>query len=568
MATDHYDLTRIKALPEQIIPDELFPERTSSAEEVALRWRPKGQYFQQKELVDAKFDALFSKVNEPILAGVDAFVKRSISGGMFPNSHPRLHAATLMLDMQTSDHCTTFDLIERRVKRNSTRTQTISIQRIRSNLRRKRGLLELLELSIKKSIIFIMIEQAETLDTRLAETLVGNLYQRLECETSPTKVVMVLFCLSTRLQDLPFDSMGCFGKMETIKRDEQLDIAIIRNFLLHCQDILMKLHSDIAYLIMDCYLSIDASIANLRLMFKLCLHRHFSAMRVSPKLTPKDKSHIELAQRNHGTICDKLHLIYELMKSKDLWPDDVLSLYDELLSSKSLSTSISFYDNFKSNLKLNPDALLKRVRRAIEWAEREKCPHNDLLGRLKDYESFLDNNPDCDRSVSNFINELLKEAQALENPLTEYGHIYFKDLTDIESKFLDTGRSLKYFNETNQGSSPYFQMICNSMLDCPSQISANDLWYEMKSDLEEKIILDSGKRAKTSKKALKSTPRKKSRLDVETQTLNEERCDIESSGIAKSIFVDIVACLEHKHLIKLIRKGDKGLLIKRSFWLC
>lgn len=567
MDNDPYDLTRIKVHPDQLLPNELFPELPDPRQDMALQPHVKQHYSQQLCQAETIFDDIFLKVNKPIFEGVDRFVQRSLDESMFPDTNrSRIHAATLLLDMQTSDHESTFDKIEQQLKR----FKYLHVQRIKSNLRRKRNLLELLETSCQSKKLFIMIEQAETLDTCLAETLVGNLYQRLQDDILPAEVIMILFCMSTKLQDLPIDSMGCFGRLDTIKRDTEIDKLIIKEHLFRSPNTTMKLGHEVLDYIYECYTNCDASIANIKFVFNYTLHEHCrNISRLGNfKLIASDSSKFaKNVQNYHDYLCDELYCYYELIRGLNEWPEDVTVLYTELLDYDDFAQSVKVYEAIKYSIRLQPGALLNRFQRIQEIASDFIKRPESMTNIIAKYKLMIENNETYDNLSTNLGDELLAHAGTLRNPLKmNFKDAYYVDQESIILATLDTTRVTKRFETHYLKPDPYFDIVCGGLLDCPSQISAHDLWHDVKEKLEIQIRKDREGRVKEKVIKTKQTPKKKSRTTKNVMNDDTEN-DEQITGIAKSIFLDLVATMEHQHLVKLVRRGGKGLLIKRAFWL-
>jgi len=557
--SDPYDMTRIKARPDQLLPDNLFPSPSNITDEITNNGHVKSFYFQQRDLADELLDDLFCKVNEPIFKGVIDFADKSLSRQMFSNKSLRIHAATLLLDMQTSDHDTTFSAIEEHLGSNF---KGLFIQRIKSNLRRKRNILELLETSNNSKELFLIIEQAETLDTSLAETVIGNLYQRLQ--DGHSKIIMILFCLSTKLQDLPFDAMGCFGKMTIIKRDTEVDRALIKEHLLRNPGITMKLGSSVLDMVYECYTNSDASIANLKFFLNYTLHQYCSrlcSLKDFKEVASGTSNFTKQARETHDFLCDQLYCYFEILRCGD----DVTFLYDELASNDDLSQSIEVYEAIKKISSLSPESLVRRLEKVINFPTKSKCSRNNVISIAQKLKSVVENNDDYAHVV---VKEFIEHARSVVNPLkSKYKAAYYTNVENILHGMLETSRKKAHFEKFYQPSDLYYEVLSKELFSCDPNLSANDLWLSVKEGFESLVRQHRDKNSKRDTFKITPTPKKRMRVSKKDKLKSDTSDDSEVSGLSKSIFLDIIATMEHQHLLKLSRRGGKGLLIKRAVWL-
>lgn len=562
------DFTRVKVTPELLLPDNLFPDVSKICrKELQIREQIQNDFQSESSKAVKLFDKIFNELNEPIFDGVQDFVSKSLESRLFEIE--RICAATLLLDMHISDHEKIFVKIEsslrdvaKCIRKNS--NSCMHVQRVRSNLRRKRNLIDLLESCPRTSYLFIMIEQSETLDTAMAESLVGNLTKRLRVEDSPTKVIMVLFCLSTKLQDLPIDAFNCFGKITSITTNKRIDSQIIKDRLLRCPGVEMKLGSKNLDFIYEIFLNNDASVTNLEYIFTYALHSYHRD-RAYLGFCGKSEKFVEY----HNHMCNELYCFYSLLSSDKQFPDDVTDLYDELLKNDTLVHSQAVYEAIHRLSYVSNKALMNRCQRRLDLVEKYRKLKESITKVMYSYTKKFENNEDCDDLRKSFIKEVLEYAEKLYNPLLkENRYIYLNDETDLHRGALDALRFQKSFQDQYMGLDPYIDMICKAILNSPSQLSASDLYHDVEHELKIKISQERQRQYILKPVKVKSTPKKKSRLTPIKSTKNTVDPKDESiDDIAKGIFMDLIAALEHLHMIKLLRQTGKGLLVKRSVWL-
>lgn len=546
------------------------------------------EFIEQAGLARKRFGKQLQTINRKIITELDTFIDSSIdcdSRHLFATGRTeRMHGAVLYLDMQTTDHEPTFDCIENHIK---TRRRSMYVIRIGRDLIRKRGLLELLETCKNFSQIFVLIEQAETLNVSLTNTLIGHFRGRLQDDESPAQVVLMLFCLSAKIQDLALDATNCFGKITSIVRDKDLDSKDVLESLLRNEGSKFKIGANLLTLIYHCFIECDNSITNLSLMYIYAMYEYYSHLdncEISSDGKKHKTSHstsnkgLDSALKYHDFICDQMYYYQELLQDRGKFPDDVTYIYDELFAHDELAHSIDFIDAIKGIIKFPRQAILRRIEQVEKKFHdfgKTKKNNDDVVEILSKYKERIDNNEDCDIIVTNLVDELLEHARVLKNPNSlGHGHIYYNDSDAINDHILRSSRNNKRQIRCYHDDSTYFGALFNQILDSPGHISINDLFNDVLPSLRELIRTDrtqlvassKGPRRKftTPRKSIRTTPVKAAatRPDV-SKTLSDE----DEIGLAKAIFIDLIDCMEQNQLIKIDKRSIKGSMIKRLVWL-
>lgn len=481
------------------------------------------------KLVD-KSKSLFAqkldRFNQVILSRLDELIEKlpARNGQDMFQDRDRMRAATLAMDVRTSDHEPTFKSIASYVKKE----KKMSILRIRPDLVRKRGLLELMEPFKNVKQVFVLVEQTETLGSTLIDQLTMSLRNRLESDILSVDLVFILFCTSS---NVPLIELSRFPILYTISCDKEIESRAILEDLIRNEHFPFKLGPSVLDLIYTCFVSIDPSFANLELMFNYTMHEYFSRDREI-----KDNT---AANTYHSYICDQLYYYLELLNDgHGKFPEDVTDLYDELFSHDELGHSVETVDAIKDLVKFPVDRILKRIdlveKKATQLGrtkvhkpsqKNKKSRREDMLHILIEYKEKLINNEDSKEVVSCMRDELLEHIQLLKNPIKQnHGHIYILKLKN-RSCLIRWLRSDK-MNALFRKSYPLFEYLHDKIQSSPGHLSKNDLFNDMISDHP--------------------------KLD---------------EGLAKAVFIDLMDGMEQSQLIKWDkRRGNDGGMIQRLVW--
>lgn len=547
-------------------------------DDIAARCVVKRQYFEQKQLAERTYAEKFKKLHEGILRDVHRFVEKCLDVHdehlFVGNEAESIFGSIVNLDMQISDHEPTFNLIESSLKKH----KNLHVTRVSASSIRKRNLLEMLEPSKQSKRTLIMVEQAETLSRSLTDILVGHLKNRITDVLSPTTVIMVLFCLSTHIQELPFDHVNCFGRMDTIEKDRISEQREVLEELIRSREIRMKLGCGPLNYIYEYFVNVDASMASVIYLCSYAMFEYYYDLEDSyeqmDEVTRSACFKSTATINRHQYLCDQMYYFTELLCEKGLYPEDVTDIYEDMNKFDRLDQSIQFVDSVKNLRKFPQEALMRRIDAVILKSQQTQNTKNgkvDVISILSKYKEKILNNKGCEEIITQLTDDLLKHAYDLGNPIKEdRDHIYFNNLNSLTESTLTAVRLpeklIKYFCRDGN----YFGVLLRQhILTSQGQIGVHDLAADV-SDEYRKIIRS--ERSCVIKKGprIKITPKKRGSrvskaLQSELEPVQRGLSPEEEDGLAKAIFVDVIDCMELQYLIKLDPKV-KGRHLKRLIW--
>ena len=568
MATRTISFTRIKPNPFGEVLKAPYNDELCSID----RLNKRAKYFREESALDEFFERRLDQLNSRILEGIDKFVSKSLdtkNESLFAGRlSERMYGAVLRLDMQTTDHEATFLSIEKHLRKN----HKINIVRISNCIKRKRNLLELLDSLRQTKYLFVIIEQTETFNLTLTDFLVGHLRNRLVNEEDPADAILILFCLSTRLQELPLDSMSFFGKISYIERDKEFDNANTRDEMLKLTQSSVKLGPDPLNMIYECHLNCDTSMTNLKLMCKYCFFNFYSLKpsinETATKEFHKKNGSLSKALDYHDFICDQINCYFNLLQDAGRFPGDPLEIYEELFEHIDLSCSTQVYEAVKALGKFPQHSILKRIE--ITEAQR-KDVNNDafVVSVLSKYKDKIANNEDLSQVVFDMVHELLAHCRTLKNPKIRHPEIYLNDWKSVESRILPASRG-NYYNHL-QNPQTYFGCLYSMITKCPWKMSLMDIYCDISTNLIDLIHSDRATSPTRSLNGIKTkqTPKKR-KVDTPKSSkskTNGKFSEQESEGLAKAILMDLIDSMQMQMLIRCEKKGPRGLtMVRRCVW--
>lgn len=560
--------------------------------QITERCSVKSRYLEEKHKAEEIYQEKFKVLNRELLDSLDRFVETCLdlkNENLFAKyGSDGIYGATLCLNMRTSDHEPTYSLIENSLKK----FKRLVVVRLKVNSIRKRSLLNILEPSRLVKRVLIMVEQAETLSPAITDMLIGNLKNRVEDEASPTSVVMVVFCLSVRIQELPFDHFNGLAGFWPIESDNSHHNLEILEELVRNRGITMKLGPDALNFIHDYYQNVDPSISNVVYLLNHALFEHYHRLEdVYKRMNESARSawrKLESKYEKHQYVCDQLLNLALLLRDQGLFPEDVSDVYELLLDYENLSHSKELVDALMNLGKLKHETSLRRIDRVLMRAERVKATKNGMttvVSILASYRDKILNNKDCTEIVSSMINELIEYVRDLENPLAkDIYHIYFHNRAELSKSSMTAARYEDTFMENFCGKDrTYFSILVRYLLNAQGSLGVFDLMTEVEDEYKE---LMRNERSPTLRKGprIKVTPKKaagrssraaattasaaitvSAGTNVESQAAPKGLDGEEEDGLIKALFADIIDCLELQLMIKLDPR-TKQRCLKRLVW--
>lgn len=518
-------------------------------EDIRRKVNVKREFLEQKHIAEALHNQRFIELISDVIENVEKFVSKSLQldrPGLFERQKDEIHAETLLLDMHVSDHEMTFAMIEKSIKRLVT---NLHVSRLKANLARKRGIQELIESSEQSEIVFIIVEQAECLSRSLTETLVGHLRSRLSNRASTTDVVMILFCLSIRLQILPFDHMRCFKGMKGITKLSRDSFQDRLDVLLRSRDLKVKLAPATLDLIYLHSLYADASITNISYLHCYCIFEHYKRLDEKSILTEKEYKKLE---RKHQSLCDDLQCYALFLYDLDTWPQDASDLYEELGRLDDLSQSTEFFNAIHRIKKIPHDRLVGRLEMiAKQFTDHKQQAKRNAPSILLSYKEKIANDKGEKHTVSELLDDLMKYARTIKCPFSKHPNFYFSDCQTLIRGCLKPARSQRELLQSGYlDESTFFGVLLNKVLSSPRLMAANELFDEVLTDFKELISTH-----KTEQSSESLQPRRE----------HAEYSNEEMDGLVRALFIDTIDSMEHQGLVKLDPRS-KGKVIKRLAW--
>lgn len=539
-------------------------------EDVRRRVNVTREFEEQKRLAEELHHRRSVRLISDAIEGINKFVSKSLQldgPGLFERQRDQLHGETLFLDMHISDHEMTFAMIEKSVKKLVT---NLHVLRLKANLARKRSIPELMEPSKQSRRIFIIVEQAECLSRNLTNTLVGYLKNRLSDETSPTDAVMILFCLSIKIQTLPFDNMHCFGRMKGISKHSEETSRDRLNELLRSRNLKVKLAPDTLDFINIHSLNADSSITSICFLHCYCIFEHYQKLEEEDLLSKKE---FEKLEYKHQALCDDIQCYARFLEEKDVWPEDVSDIYEELGRLDDLSLSTDFFNAIHGVRKIPHDRLVKRLQRVeddfAELIDHKKQTKRNALTIMLSYKEKIINNKDDKDVVAQLIDDLMKYARNIRCPFNEHPNFYYNDRKSLIRGCFSSSRNYNELVEMRYlDQSTFFGILFSKILQSPGQIAAGELCEEVLPDFKE-LIKRTRKSVDKKQSSAPSPPKRSRRLTTirASRKCDDKREDSsdEIDGLARALFVDVIDCMEHQGIVKLDARA-KGKIIKRLAW--
>lgn len=530
--------------------------------------RKRDFFLKRKRLLDAHYAKKFKQLNAKVIDELDQFIDKSFDANdelQFPGRR-QLRGAVLVLDMQTSDHEPTLALIQDHVEKRNKLMGTI---RLKSTITRKRNLLDVLK-EKKHSRLFVMVENTETFDYDLSNVLVGHLTGRL-LEGS-AEVIMVLFCVSTKIQGLSIDTNDTFGKLTLINRDKEVASRELLEDLLRSKETEFKLGKKCLDYIYESYINCDASISNLKYLHQYAMFEYYSKLNNIEESANKqngdrdpmlNKSQLKAASEYHKYLCNQMYYFYDLTHDSGKFPEDITDIYDELLENDDLAQSVNFINAIKDIIKFPHSSLLRRidlVDKRYRMAPKTIYDKRDVTRIIFNYKDKILNNEDCKKIVMSLVDELIVFSQGLTNPLHGTNRkIYFNNTETFMERTLPSARYEKSVERFVDGSTD-FSILYSLIHSSTSEISIADLFNDFVPMLEEWIEKNKPKSKKMKQTVSSRTLRRTTRAE-------KERSEVLDDGLAKAIFIDILLSMEDQGLIKLELRTSRRGMIKKIIWL-
>lgn len=568
-------------------------------------------YRKQRQLSDNLFDKWLSQMNGPLIKEIDSFLDNALidSENTLWEESPMVYPAQITIGAQKSDHPATLNMIEKHIRKTRKR---ISILRLKPNRYTRNYLANMVDEMSGDRYILVIVEQVETLERTLLETIIDHLAGLLEYST--TEKAMLMICIT-----------GSFMKIDTIL--ECTSGARLRKFteivqnpvdlllslpeeLLRQNNLAPKISPTICPLMMQIFLENDCSVTNLRFTYQILQLYHCFTEFALVALTPGDSitSRPQILERirndfniikqpegwdwkdskkmsqiihdifkrhnvNHDSMMEQLKCYYILLKdlSEDGWPAYFTELYEEIGQFKDLGHSSRFVDAVTKINRIPIDRLLKRMENCLKSSNGLRYKPEMVQSIVYKYQQKLENNENNPKLVGEFVAELLLHIKKIRNPLDQLFHqtAYYTDLAMAREVITPSYRRSLATKLIDKDS--YFGMLYDIISHSPSDICLADLFDEFQDAVKLRVQAKPNEqieRRLTSIK-IKETPRKRDRgksiAPVPAKKMKPNITDDE--GLLKAIFIDLIETMDlQKYIRRDLRKSRRG-FVARSAWL-